>query len=369
MMKKRWLDRLFGGVVLIGIGVIFLLNQLGVIDVSLGYIIGHYWPVILIILGAKELLKGRKSFVGAAFLLLIGTYFLGRNEGWDWISPGSFFKIIIPALLIIAGLYVIFKPHDRTPPPRPHGGDDQPAFTPEPPEPEDLTANSTLDQQFEEKFGIPYTERNQSEHKGPHVEIDDDDDDDFDMDDTDDDDIKDRYKHYKKRYKQQKKYHQQMRHQMRHQMRQERRHGHSEWDGGHHEFHGGHPDGGKINRSAFIGDIHLGRDYFELKPTNLSQFIGDTVLDLTNAHIPYGETKINISAFIGDIKVYVPDDTDLGISVNSSSFIGDMSVLNESRSGFMSSFQTKTPFYKEARKKIRINISAFIGDIKVNKVG
>lgn len=35
----------------------------------------------------------------------------------------------------------------------------------------------------------------------------------------------------------------------------------------------------------------------------------------------------------------------------------------------MSNVQMKTPFYKEARKKIRIHVSAFIGDIKVNKVG
>lgn len=121
---------------------------------------------------------------------------------------------------------------------------------------------------------------------------------------------------------------------------------------------------GKSSRSSFIGDIHLGRDYFQLKPTNLSQFIGDTVLDLTNAHIPYGETKINISAFIGDIKVYVPDDTDLGISIHTSSFIGDMSVLNESRSGFMSSVQTKTPFYKEARKKSGFMSARLSGTLK-----
>lgn len=113
----------------------------------------------------------------------------------------------------------------------------------------------------------------------------------------------------------------------------------------------------------------MGREHFELKKTNISQFIGDTVLDLTNAQIAYGETKINISAFIGDIKIYIPTDMDLGISVNSSSFIGDMEILDQSRSGFMSSVQLKSPYYKEAGKKVRINVSAFIGDIKVKTVG
>lgn len=113
----------------------------------------------------------------------------------------------------------------------------------------------------------------------------------------------------------------------------------------------------------------MGREHFQLKQTNISQFIGDTVLDLTNAQIPYGETKINISAFVGDIKVYIPDDMNLGVSVNGSSFIGDMQVLEQSRSGFMSNVQCKTPYYKEAGKKVRINVSCFIGDIKVKTVG
>ena len=62
---------------------------------------------------------------------------------------------------------------------------------------------------------------------------------------------------------------------------------------------------------------------------NISAFIGDTVIDLTKAQIPYGETKINISSFIGDVKVFVPEDMDLGVTVTTNSFIGDMSLLNQ----------------------------------------
>ena len=58
-------------------------------------------------------------------------------------------------------------------------------------------------------------------------------------------------------------------------------------------------------RSGFIGDIYLGHDYWELKPMNISHFIGDTVLDLTKAQILPGETVINISSFIGDVKIYL----------------------------------------------------------------
>src|SRR5690606_31790335 len=80
------------------------------------------------------------------------------------------------------------------------------------------------------------------------------------------------------------------------------------------------------NRSGFFGDLYLGHDYWELKPMNISHFIGGTIIDLTKAQIPVGETKLNISAFIGDVKVFVPNDMEVDISVISSSFLGDSTV-------------------------------------------
>lgn len=78
----------------------------------------------------------------------------------------------------------------------------------------------------------------------------------------------------------------------------------------------------------------MGKEVFTLKPMNISSFIGDTVIDLTKAQIPYGETKIVISHFIGDVKIFVPEDMDLGISLTSSSFLGDMKLLGTKRGGF-----------------------------------
>lgn len=343
-MKKGWADRFFGGFVLIGIGIIFLLQQMGYVNISIGSIISTFWPLILIYLGLKNLLTTRGeggSFIGAFILLAVGGYFQARALDWVILSPGEFFRFLIPGFLILGGLYVIFKPNQSVTKP------DKKMKTPiepigYPPEPSELPnlsdldggTQSTLDKQFEEKFGVSFADKKQDKkqdkkrmsfdiHMGDDMEL-----------DEEDDFYHDRGK--KNKFKAQ-----------------------------YNNF----GDGEKINKSAFIGDVHMGNEYFELKPTNISQFIGDTVFDLTKAQIPYGKTKINISAFIGDIKIYVPDDMDLGIKVNSSSFIGDMSILSQSRSGFMSSIQSSTPYYKEAQKKIVINVSAFIGDIKVNTVG
>tara|TARA_B100000767_G_scaffold51242_1_gene46579 strand:- start:1649 stop:1813 length:165 start_codon:yes stop_codon:yes gene_type:complete len=50
---------IFIGILLIVIGLIFLLNNLELLDVSLVEIIKVYWPVILIWLGIDKLLRNK----------------------------------------------------------------------------------------------------------------------------------------------------------------------------------------------------------------------------------------------------------------------------------------------------------------------
>jgi lia operon protein LiaF len=373
-MKRRVSSHILSGLLLIGIGGMFLLRQMGYTDFSIGYLISNFWPAILIYMGVQRLLssgdyssKG-SSAIGGLVFLAIGVYFLGRNLGWFYLSAGDFFKMFIPVMLIGGGLYVIFKPRRTEPPvpPKPPGyfppGNNHVDVAPPGP------LESTLDEQFEQKFGKPSGHSSFEEPKTASRGTD------WEQYLNKDEEAEDReYSSSADRWKDKHERHfnrhqeRQERHSRKHQERQERharRHG--EWHEGDYDEHVSKES---TNRSAFIGDIHMGREHFQLKNTNLSQFIGDTVLDLTNAQIAYGETRINISAFVGDIKVFIPDDMDLGVSVNSSSFIGDMEVLDESRSGFMSNVQFKTPYYKERGKKVRIIVSAFIGDIKVKSVG
>lgn len=362
-MKRRFTSQVLGGLILIGLGAVFLLRQMGYTDFSIGSLISDYWPVILIYMGVQRLLSTDdhqskfSSALGGFFFLALGVFFLGRNLDWFDVSAGDFFKLLIPVMLIGGGLFVIFKPRNATPPvpPVPPAPPAPPSFyppgqgSPDAPPPKPL--ESTLDEQFEQKFGKPAGERDWNEYLNK---------------DSNEEEIDPKDGRFQSaaesRWQENRE-----RHERRRQERQDRharRHG--EW---HEEFHQTEDHKETTNRSAFIGDVHMGREHFQLKHTNVSQFIGDTVLDLTNAQIPYGETKINISAFVGDIKVYIPDDMNLGVSVTSSSFIGDMQVLEQSRSRFMSNVQCKTPYYKEAGKKVRINVSAFIGDIKVKTVG
>ncbi|MDT9724713.1 hypothetical protein DUZ99_06865 [Xylanibacillus composti] len=123
------------------------------------------------------------------------------------------------------------------------------------------------------------------------------------------------------------------------------------------------------NFGGFIGDLHLGEDVWELQDMNISHFIGDTVLDLTKAEVPYGETKLTISAFIGDIKVFVPHDMELEVMVVSSSFLGDKTILDRHEGGLFKHSTYRLSDYDYSEKRIRIVASQFIGDLLVQRVG
>jgi len=53
-MSKRKQESLFWGIVLLLIGAVFLMSNLGV-DIDVWEVLGDYWPVILIAIGAKNI--------------------------------------------------------------------------------------------------------------------------------------------------------------------------------------------------------------------------------------------------------------------------------------------------------------------------
>ena len=102
----------------------------------------------------------------------------------------------------------------------------------------------------------------------------------------------------------------------------------------------------------------------DIDGTELSHFIGDTELNLTGAQLKPGINRMDISSFIGDIKVLVPDG--MAVEVHCSGAFGDYFLLDHKEDGIFVSTTGKTPGYDAAENKLKLNCSAFIGDIKVN---
>lgn len=107
--KSNFQGRVFSGLVIIAIGVIFLLANMDKLD--FGDFISTYWPMILILIGISHLLTiGFRNAGVALFLIATGAFFQLNNLD---IVAGRAWTYFWPLLIIAAGLWIIFKPRGK----------------------------------------------------------------------------------------------------------------------------------------------------------------------------------------------------------------------------------------------------------------
>jgi len=101
--------RLFAGILIIGLGLLFLLGSLDQVDV--GQFIGDYWPLFLIFVGIWHMVSSNfRNLGGGLILIAIGGFFLLANLD---LLPYSAWRLLWPAAIIAVGLWVIFRPRFR----------------------------------------------------------------------------------------------------------------------------------------------------------------------------------------------------------------------------------------------------------------
>ncbi|HEY8417001.1 MAG TPA: DUF5668 domain-containing protein [Limnochordales bacterium] len=88
------------GILLVALGVLALLHTLGVADA--GTLIGTWWPLVLVLVGASQLRNG--SPVGGAMVIAIGGAFFLRNLG---VLPAEAVRLVWPLFLVAVGLYLL----------------------------------------------------------------------------------------------------------------------------------------------------------------------------------------------------------------------------------------------------------------------
>lgn len=75
--------RYWFGATLIALGVLFLLDNLGVLD--FGNFIGTCWPSALIVVGLWQILARRRPWGGPLFLITLGIFFqVARLDIFPW---------------------------------------------------------------------------------------------------------------------------------------------------------------------------------------------------------------------------------------------------------------------------------------------
>jgi hypothetical protein len=94
-------------IVLIGVGTLFLLDNLGLLRI---WDVWRFWPVALIIAGVSKLLDRQDpaDWLWSSFLILCGGLWLGNNLHWLHVSFGT----VWPLTLITLGVMTLVKALD-----------------------------------------------------------------------------------------------------------------------------------------------------------------------------------------------------------------------------------------------------------------
>jgi len=125
-LQKNLSGRIFWGLILILLGVLFLLDQMGRAD--FGDLVSRWWPLILIAAGLWQLISSDfRELAGGLFLIILGTIIqLAKLE----ILGRHLWRYIWPALIIGLGLWVLLGAFRRSSAPRLSGSkeDDLDAF-------------------------------------------------------------------------------------------------------------------------------------------------------------------------------------------------------------------------------------------------
>ncbi|GGH87399.1 lia operon protein LiaF [Pullulanibacillus pueri] len=116
-----------------------------------------------------------------------------------------------------------------------------------------------------------------------------------------------------------------------------------------------------------VKECHFNEPNWPVEPMNLRGFVSDYEFDFTKAFIPDRETEIQISGFVGDIDVVIPED--VAFMVKGEANIVDVNIGEEEQSGVGSrDLFYKTQDFDEASRRIVLDVSFKILDLNIDRV-
>ncbi len=114
-----------------------------------------------------------------------------------------------------------------------------------------------------------------------------------------------------------------------------------------------------------LGDIKKRGDW-QVRDKEFWMGVGDIDLDLTNAEIPPGETRLRCFGFVGSVKMLIPENA--GVSIASTALLTDGKVLGQRQERFVTSLNVTSDDYEVAERKIKIETTYLVVDLKVRRV-
>lgn len=113
-----------------------------------------------------------------------------------------------------------------------------------------------------------------------------------------------------------------------------------------------------------LGDVHLGSDW-PVHSQEIWNVIGDTVLDLSRADFPEGETNLRVMGFVGDVKVRLPEA--VGVKLNATGLVVDGNLFGMKDTGIFTPVQLESDNYASAAQRVNIETGYFIHEINLER--
>ncbi|MBN1890647.1 MAG: cell wall-active antibiotics response protein [Thermoflexales bacterium] len=121
---------------------------------------------------------------------------------------------------------------------------------------------------------------------------------------------------------------------------------------------------GRAIEQRILGEIQRDGNW-QVKNEELWCLVGEIELDMTDADIPPGETRLRTLGFVGDVELLVP--AGVGVAVLSTAFVSDVKFFGQKRESILAPLRVTSDDYASAKRKILLETAAFVGDVKVRR--
>lgn len=102
---------------------------------------------------------------------------------------------------------------------------------------------------------------------------------------------------------------------------------------------------------------------WEVESQEILAFAHEIDYDLTDATIPEGETKIQLTGFATELTLRVPEE--VGLVINTSAFNTETKIYGDKQDYVMTGLNYRSPNYAQAERKISFDIYSFAVEVKV----
>lgn len=115
-----------------------------------------------------------------------------------------------------------------------------------------------------------------------------------------------------------------------------------------------------------IGELMVGRSPWTLRSADYWTGVGETRINLATAYIEDGDYELDVSGWIGEIRILVPESLDVSADVHLG--VGEINVFGDSHSGPGGYILYEDPTFGQSRRRCKLKVNLSIGSISLVRV-